>query len=160
MPASKFTFVLVARDAGGAGQEQSYTSEIDLSVTPTSIVTGELQCLDEGTGGSLNSYPFVLIEIQGAGVGQNGFYLFPTTGIGNLTAGNNIVTINNTDAVTSTGGICPNDQTIPFLKSSKSLVYSLYAGIGSSHPCTDCAQNFSTPTETAVDFTGYSFEIV
>ena len=120
MPASKFTFVLVARDAGGAGQQQSYTSTIDLSVTPTSIVTGELQCQD--TDNSPLSYPFVLIEIQGAGVGQNGFYLFPTTGIGNLTAGNNIVTINNTDAVTSTGGTCPNNQTIPFLKATKSAV--------------------------------------
>jgi len=158
MPASKFTFVLVARDAGGAGQQQSYTSTIDLSVTPTSIVTGELQCQD--TDNSPLSYPFVLIEIQGAGVGQNGFYLFPTTGIGNLTAGNNIVTINNTDAVTSTGGTCPNNQTIPFLKATKSAVYDLYAGTGPTHPCTDCNTNFSTPTETAVDFTGYSFEIV
>ena len=158
MPASKFTFVLVARDAGGAGQQQSYTSTIDLSVTPTSIVTGELQCQD--TDGSQLSYPFVLIEIQGAGVGQNGFYLFPTTGIGNLTAGNNIVTINNTDAVTSTGGTCPNNQTIPFLKATKSAVYDLYAGTGPTHPCTDCNTNFSTPTETAVSFTGYSFEIV
>jgi hypothetical protein len=158
MPASKFTFVLVARDAGGEGQQQSYTSTIDLSVTPTSIVTGELQCQD--TDGSPLSYPFVLIEIQGAGVGQNGFYLFPTTGIGNLTAGNNIVTINNTDAVTSTGGTCPNNQTTPFLKATKSAVYDLYAGTGPTHPCTDCNTNFSTPTETAVDFTGYSFEIV
>ena len=158
MPASKFTFVLVARDAGGAGQQQSYTSTIDLSVTPTSIVTGELQCQD--TDNSPLSYPFVLIEIQGAGVGQNGFYLFPTTGIGNLTAGNNIVTINNTYAVTSTGGTCPNNQTIPFLKATKSAVYDLYAGTGPTHPCTDCNTNFSTPTETAVDFTGYSFEIV
>jgi hypothetical protein len=164
MPASKFTFVLVARDAGGAGQQQSYTSTIDLSVTPTSIVTGELQCQD--TDGSPLSYPFVLIGVEGAGIGQNGFYLFPTTGIGNLTAGNNIVTINNTDAVTSTGGTCPNNQTIPFFRAgaltstNKNFVYDLYAGTGPTHPCTDCNTNFSTPTETAVDFTGYSFEIV
>ena len=158
MPASRFQFLLVARDAGGIGQQQSYTSIIDLRVTPTSIVTGELQCQD--TDGSPNSYPFVLIEIQGAGVGQNGFYLFPTTGIGNLTAGNNIVTINNTNAVTSTGGICPNNQTIPFFKATKNAAYDLYAGTGPTHPCTDCNTNFPTPTETAVDFTGYSFEIV
>ena len=158
MPASRFAFQLVARDAGGTGQQQSYNSIIDLSVTPTSIVTGELDCND--TDGSPLSYPFVLIEIQGAGVGQNGFYLFPTTGLGNLTAGNNIVTINNTNAVTSTGGTCPNNQTIPFLKATKTAVYDLYAGTGPTHPCTDCNTNFSTPTETAVDFTGYSFEIV
>ena len=164
MPASKFTFVLVARDAGGAGQQQSYTSTIDLSVTPISIVTGELECYD--TDGSQLGYPFVLIGIEGAGVGQNGYYLFPTTGIGNLTAGNNIVTINNTDAVTSTGGTCSNNQTIPFFRAggltptNKNAVYDLYAGTGPTHPCTDCNTNFSTPTETAVSFTGYSFEIV
>ncbi len=164
MPASKFTFILVARDAGGTGQQQSYTSTIDLSVTPTSIVTGELECYD--TDGSQLGYPFVLIGIEGAGVGQNGYYLFPTTGIGNLTAGNNIVTINNTDAVTSTGGTCSNNQTIPFFRAggltptNKNAVYDLYAGTGPTHPCTDCNTNFSTPTETAVSFTGYSFEIV
>jgi hypothetical protein len=164
MPASKFTFILVARDAGGAGQEQSYTSEIDLSITPTSIVTGELEC--EDTNGGQFGYPFVLIGVEGAGIGQNGFYLFPTTGIGNLTAGNNIVTINNTDAVTSTGGTCPNNQTIPFFRAgaltstNKNFVYDLYAGTGPTHPCTECDTNFPTPTETAVDFTGYSFEIV
>ena len=164
MPASKFTFVLVARDAGGAGQQQSYTSTIDLSITPTSIVTGELEC--EDTNGGQFGYPFVLIGVEGAGIGQNGFYLFPTTGIGNLTAGNNIVTINNTDAVTSTGGTCPNNQTIPFFRAgaltstNKNFVYDLYAGTGPTHPCTECDTNFPTPTETAVDFTGYSFEIV
>ena len=164
MPASKFTFVLVARDAGGAGQQQSYTSEIDLRVTPTSIVTGELEC--EDTNGVQFGYPFVLIGVEGAGIGQNGFYLFPTTGIGNLTAGNNIVTINNTDSVTSTGGTCPNNQTIPFFRAgaltstNKNFVYDLYAGTGPTHPCTECDTNFPTPTETAVDFTGYSFEIV
>ena len=164
MPASRFTFVLVARDAGGTGQEQSYTSEIDLSITPTSVVTGELQCDD--TDGTQLGYPFVLIGVEGAGIGQNGFYLFPTTGIGNLTAGNNIVTINNTDAVTSTGGTCPNNQTIPFFiagaltSNNKTAVYDLYVGTGPTHPCSDCDTAFLTPTETAVDFTGYSFEIV
>jgi len=158
MPASKFTFILVARDAGGTGQQQSYTSTIDLSVTPTSIVTGELKCYD--TDGSQLGYPFVLIGIEGAGVGQNGYYLFPTTGIGNLTAGNNIVTINNTDAVTSTGGTCPNNQTIPFFRAGGLTSTNKNAVYGPTHPCTDCNTNFSTPTETAVSFTGYSFEIV
>ena len=109
----------------------------------------------------------MLIGITGAGIGQNGYYLFPTTGIGNLDDGNNTITINNTDAVTSTGGSCPNVPTIPFFVSggltstTKNAVYTLYAGIGGSHPCTECGAAFSTPvTETAVDITGYSFEIV
>jgi hypothetical protein len=167
MPASRFQFVLAARDAGGQGQQVTYSSIIDLRVQPTSVTTAELSCPDEPGGSQNNSYPIVLIGITGAGIGQNGYYLFPTTGIGNLDDGNNIITINNTDAVTSTGGSCPNVPTIPFFVSggltptTKNAVYTLYAGIGGSHPCTECGAAFSTPvTETAVDITGYSFEIV
>ena len=128
------------------------------------ILSLKLKCND--TDGTQLSYPFVLIGVNGAGIGQNGYYLFPTTGIGNLTAGNNIVTINNTGAVTNTGGQCPNNQTIPFFRAgaltsnNKTAVYDLYVGTGPTHPCSQCNTTFSTPTETAVDFTGYSFEIV
>ena len=167
MPASRFQFVLAARDAGGQGQQVTYSSIIDLRVQPASVTTAELSCLDEPGGSQNNNYPIVLIGITGAGIGQNGYYLFPTTGIGNLDDGNNTITINNTDAVTSTGGSCPNVPTIPFFVSggltstTKNAVYTLYAGIGGSHPCTECGAAFSTPvTETAVDITGYSFEIV
>jgi len=167
MPASRFQFVLAARDAGGQGQQVTYSSIIDLRVQPASVTTAELSCPDEPGGSQNNNYPIVLIGITGAGIGQNGYYLFPTTGIGNLDDGNNTITINNTDAVTSTGGSCPNVDAIPFFVSggltstTKNAVYTLYAGIGGSHPCTECGAAFSTPvTETAVDITGYSFEIV
>ena len=167
MPASRFQFVLAARDAGGQGQQVTYSSIIDLRVQPASVTTAELSCPDEPGGSQNNNYPIVLIGITGAGIGQNGYYLFPTTGIGNLDDGNNTITINNTDAVTSAGGDCPNVDAIPFFVSggltstTKNAVYTLYAGIGGSHPCTDCGAAFSTPvTETAVDITGYSFEIV
>lgn len=168
MPASRFQFVLAARDAGGQGQQTTYTSIIDLRVTPDSVTTAELSCPDENNlSGPPNAYPIVLIGIEGAGVGQNGYYLFPTTGIGNLDDGNNIITIDNTNAVTSTGGNLSCAATIPFFVSgtlnntTKNAVYTLYAGVGSSHPCTDCGAAYSTPvSETAVDITGYSFEIV
>ena len=168
MPASRFQFVLAARDAGGQGQQVTYSSIIDLRVTPTSVTTAELSCPDENNlSGPNNAYPIVLIGIEGAGVGQNGYYLFPTTGIGNLDDGNNIITIDNTNAVTSTGGNPTCATAIPFFVSggltstTKNAVYTLYAGVGSSYPCTDCGAAFSTPViETAVDITGYSFEIV
>ena len=159
IPASKFQFVIIAQDAGGSGQQQTYTSIIDLSVTPDSVKSGELQCQDINS--QPFSYPFILIEISGAAIGQDGFYLFPTTSLNNLTTGgNNVVTINYTDAVTTSGGVCPNNITIPFFSAvSKNAVYTLYAGIGGNHPCTDCNTAFTQTPEIAVDFSGYTFEI-
>lgn len=159
MPASRFEFVITAQDAGGSGQQQTYTSIIDLSIVPNSVVSGTLVCPDEGGMGGTNSYSFILIEITGQLL-LNGFYLFPTQSLQNLSTGGNIVTINNTDAVTSTGGVCPNDQFIPFKAATKNAVYGLYAGIGGNYPCTNCGGAFAQPTETAVAFSNYNFEIV
>ena len=158
MPASKFQFVITAQDAGGSGVQQSYTSIIDLSITPASVVTGELDCPDANGDGQTNSYSFVLIEITGQ-LTLNGFYLFPTESLNNLATGT-IVTIDNTNAVTSTGGFCPNDIFIPFKAANKADVYELYAGPGNTHPCTECLSTPNPPTETAADFSGYTFEIV
>ena len=158
MPASRFEFVITAQDAGGSGVQQSYTSIIDLSITPASVVTGELSCPDASNDGSTNFYPFVLIEITGQ-LTLNGFYLFPTQSLSNLATGT-IVTIDNTNAVTSAGGVCPNDIFIPFKAADKAAVYALYADPGNTHPCTECFTAPSPPTETAADFSGYTFEIV
>jgi len=157
LPAGRFEFVIIAQDAGGSGVQQSYTSIIDLSITPESVVTGELTCAVEGGIGTI-AYPFVLIEITEQLL-LNGFYLFPTQSLSNLANSGTIVTIDNTNAVTSTGGVCSFDPDIPFKASTKNGVYDLYAGIGSTHPCTECGGAFSTPIETAVDFSGYTFEI-
>ena len=109
--------------------------------------------------GGVNSNPFVYFEVSGAAVGQNGFYVFPSTGINNLISSGNVVTIDYTNAVTSTGGSCPNDVTIPFFSTNLNTAYNLYAGVG--QPCNDCGAAFSTPVSTTdIDISGYVFEIV
>jgi hypothetical protein len=157
IPASQFQFVITAQDAGGSGQQQTYTSIIDLTITPDSAKSGDLQCADQGNVGGTNSYPFVYFEVSGAGI-YNGFYVFPTTGINNLISSGNVVTIDYTNAVTSTGGVCPNDITIPFFSANLNTAYNLYAGVG--QPCNDCATAFSTPSTANIDISGYTFEIV
>ena len=159
IPASQFEFVITAQDAGGAGQQQTYTSIIDLTITPDEAKSGDLQCADQGNVGGTNSNPFVYFEVSGAAVGQNGFYVFPSTGINNLISSGNVVTIDYTNAVTSTGGSCPNDVTIPFFSTNLNTAYNLYAGVG--QPCNDCGAAFSTPVSTTdIDISGYVFEIV
>ena len=157
IPASQFQFVMTAQDAGGSGQQQTYTSIIDLTITPDSAKSGDLQCADQGNVGGTNSYPFVYFEVSGAGI-YNGFYVFPTTGINNLISSGNVVTIDYTNAVTSTGGSCPNDITIPFFSANLNTAYNLYAGVG--QPCNDCGAAFSTPSTANIDISGYTFEIV
>ena len=48
IPASQFEFVITAQDAGGSGQQQTYTSIIDLTITPDAAKSGDLQCADQG----------------------------------------------------------------------------------------------------------------
>jgi len=159
IPASQFEFVITAQDAGGSGQQQTYTSIIDLTITPDSAKSGDLQCADQGNVPGVNSNPFVYFEVSGAAVGQNGFYVFPSTGINFLISSGNVVTIDRTNAVTSTGGICPNDVTIPFFSTNLNTAYNLYAGVG--QPCNQCGAAFSTPVSTTdIDISGYIFEIV
>ena len=157
IPASQFQFVITAQDAGGSGQQQTYTSIIDLTITPDSAKSGDLQCADQGNVGGTNSYPFVYFEVSGAGI-YNGFYVFPTTGINNLISSGNVVTIDYTNAVTSTGGVCPNDGTVPFFSTNLNTAYGLYANVG--QPCNECGQAFSTPSTANIDISGYTFEIV
>ena len=159
IPASQFEFVITAQDAGGAGQQQTYTSIIDLTITPDSAKSGVIQCEDQGNVGGVNSNPFVYFEVSGAAVGQNGFYVFPSTGINFLISSGNVVTIDRTNAVTSTGGICPNDDTIPFFSTNLNTAYGLYANVG--QPCNQCGAAFQTPVSaTDIDISGYIFEIV
>ena len=159
IPASQFQFVITAQDAGGSGQQQTYTSIIDLTITPDAAKSGEIDCLDQGGMGQINSYPFVYFEVSGAAIGQNGFYVFPSTGINNLISEGSVVTIDFTNAITSTGGSCPNDVTIPFFSTNLNTAYNLYAGVG--QPCNQCGDAFSTPVSTTdIDISGYTFEIV
>ena len=155
IPASNFRVIINSADEGGIQQQVQTVYDIDLTIVPAQVATGQYTCNDQ-SGNSI-TYQFVYIEITGVGPFVNGHYVWYTNALSNIANGNT-VTIDNTNAITSASQSCP-PFTIPFYSGASLNAALEFFGQG------DCSQCTSTPgshgtLSNVPNFTNYDYEIV
>ena len=155
IPASNFRVIINSADEGGIQQQVQTVYDIDLTIVPAQVATGQYTCNDQ-SGNSI-TYQFVYIEITGVGPFVNGHYVWYTNALSNIANGNT-VTIDNTNAITSASQSCP-PFTIPFYSGASLNAALEFFGQGDCSQCTSALGSHGTLSNVP-NFTNYDYEIV
>ena len=129
--------------------------DVDLTIVPTQVATGQYTCNNQ-SGNSI-TYQFLYIEITGVGPFVNGHYVWWTSALSNIT-NSGTVTIDNTNAVTSAGQLCP-PFTTPFYSAASLNAALEFFGQGDCSQCTS-AQGSHGTLSTVPNFATLNYEIV